>query len=111
MTPRIREHEAEKTAAPELPAANVPFNWALLGTLKDGGIVIVLVWYLWFSTTTTLPSMQEKFHDVVKAEREAFRAEMQAQRAFEEKRHADQTQAVRDLGREIVQELRRGRKE
>jgi hypothetical protein len=78
---------------------------------KDGGIVVALIWYLWFSTTTTLPQMQEKFHDLVKAERENFRVEIGAQRAFEERRHTEQVQAIREVGRDILRELRRGRGE
>lgn len=79
----------------------VPLTWGLFGVAKDFGIVVVLIWYLWFSQTTTMPNLQREFHELIAKEREAFRVELKIQRDHDEKRNIEIARAMTELVSEI----------
>lgn len=74
----------------------------LIGYVKDFGVVGVLIWYLWYSTTVTIPQVQVEFNKIVRDDRETFLKELKDQRAHDEKRNNDLLMAIRDLTREIA---------
>lgn len=89
---------------------SIPLPWGLIGAIKDGGIVIALIWYLWFTQTETIPSTQREFHRAIEAERGTYTTELRNQRVHDEKRNADLAGAVKEVGKEVVGELRKLRK-
>jgi hypothetical protein len=94
--------EAVKAAA-----NSVPLPWGLIGVAKDFGVVVVLIWYLWFTQTSSIPNAQKEFHALLVKEREVFRSELAIQRHHDEKRTTDTIRAITDL----TVELRRHRPE
>jgi hypothetical protein len=68
----------------------VPLSWGLVGVAKDFGVVVSLIWFMWFAMTAALPGLLKE-----------FRAEVQAQRLHDEKRTLEFAVIVRDLGKEV----------
>lgn len=84
----------------------VPATWGLLlSVAKDFGIVVVLIWYLWFTQTTTIPNSQREFHDLISKEREAFRTELVEQRKHDERRSQEANKVNEARALDIVRAM------
>jgi hypothetical protein len=101
-TEQSTDHQQTEQAI-KAAANSVPLPFGLLGIVKDFGIVVCLVWYLWFTQTSSIPETQRAFHDLLIKEREVFRIELDKQRTHDEKRNTEVVRAMTDL----VIEMRR----
>lgn len=81
----------------------VPIGWPLAGVFKDLGVVGVLIWFMWYAMTTSFPSMQKSFHELIEKEREIYRVELKDQRLHDDKRNSELVKAVADMTVELRQ--------
>lgn len=94
--PDTHNEDALKAAA-----NSIPLPWGIMGVLKDFGVIVVLIWYLWFTQTSSIPNTQREFHDLLIKEREVFRVELAKQREHDEKRTATMIYELKELTAEI----------
>lgn len=91
----------QATAPSSGDLTRVPMGWPIAGVFKDAGVVAVLIWFLWYTNTVTLPTTQKDFHDMMGKEREIYRSELKEQRTHDEKRNGDLIKGLSELTGEI----------
>lgn len=70
---------------------------AWINLLSTGGVGVILAWYLYHSTTTTIPLLQSGFQKSLDKVVEDFRAELTEERAARERLQVSSARLARAL--------------